>query len=142
MTYELRDITAADQQKILQDFEKYDKGVFEHCHMMREFDPSFFSAKTWAVNDKENSYLLYATLGRIVAPEDLLKGSSYCFLYKNIIYKLQFEEDISDTLEFIDASFSDIAPDVLEAIKDAFTVYGRFGDGDEDESESVEADFI
>ena len=48
---------------------------------------------------------------------------------------------MSDTLEFVDAFLSDIAPIVLEAIREAFTIFGRYGDGDEKESQE-EVDFV
>ena len=72
--------------------------------------------------------------------ESLLTGSSYSFFYKNIMYQLQFEEDISDTLVFLDHSLSDIAPIILETIREAFAFYGRYGDGDKEES--VEVEFV
>ncbi len=56
------------------------------------------------------------------------------------MYQLQFEEDISDTLVFLDHSLSDIAPIILETIREAFALYGRYGDGDKEES--VEVEFV
>ena len=63
MTYKLREITAADQQKILQDMEKNDKYLFYFYRERINYNPSYTIAKTWAVDDQENSYLFRAVLG-------------------------------------------------------------------------------
>ena len=55
MGYELREITAADQQKILQDFEKYDIYAFKVYSARIDYNLGYFPAKTWAVNDKKTA---------------------------------------------------------------------------------------